>query len=267
MSKAEHDLVQTTGQHNFSNHTISMSISHLIFGKVRSYGIEFGCWHWRWRLVEKIVCSVYWQQSLWASRRAISFTETRLFPAGCVFATLNHYQTKRKQWRVFLNLKLLILIELVKYFPYWSDSSQHWQQSHFYIIDKGAYHNKATRISKCYKKGSWFGLTKALLAEGDAFSPPLPHIAALLLRKVMRAQRQRELQEKTTSWTINTSQLSHFMSIAIMSIVFLIFFKTKQKQKTKHDNYMSGLTGVFDHGVFSQHTLVLQRLRLQRLGN
>lgn len=124
--------------------------------------------------------------------------------------------------RVLLNLKLLILIvELVKYFPYWSDSSQHWQQSHFYI-DKGTYHNKATRISKCYKKGSWFGLTKALLAEGDAFFPPLPHIAALLLRKVMRAQRQRELQEKTTSWTINTSSLSHFMSIAIMSIVFLL---------------------------------------------
>lgn len=125
----------------------------------------------------------------------------------CVFATPNHYQTKRKQQReFFLNLKLLILIvQLVNYFPYWSESGQQWQQSHFYIIDIGTYHNNDTRVSKCYKKGLCFGLTKALLAEGDAFFPPLPYIAALLLRKVMRAQRQRELQEKITSWTKNTN--------------------------------------------------------------
>lgn len=43
-------------------------IPYLIFGKVWSYGIEFGCWQGRWRLVEKIVCPIYWQQSLWVSK-------------------------------------------------------------------------------------------------------------------------------------------------------------------------------------------------------
>lgn len=48
-----------------------------------------------------------------------------------------------------------------------------------------------------------FGLTKALLAEGDASFPFAGHChislrRALLLRKVMLAQRKRELQEEIT---------------------------------------------------------------------
>lgn len=58
------------------------------------------------------------------------------------------------------------------------------------------------------KKGLCFGLTKALLAEGDASFPfaGLCHKSLRrthLLRKVMLAQRQRELQEETTSRTIH----------------------------------------------------------------
>lgn len=60
------------------------------------------------------------------------------------------------------------------------------------------------------KKGLCFGLTKALLAEGDASFPFAGHCQislrrTLLLRKVMLAQRQRELQEEITSRTINMS--------------------------------------------------------------
>lgn len=74
----------------------------------------------------------------------------------------------------------------------------------FTLSTKGTYHNKDTRICKCYKKGLCFGLTKALLAEGDASFPFAGHChislrGTLLLRKVMLAQKQRELQEESTS--------------------------------------------------------------------
>lgn len=143
----------------------------------------------------------------------------------CVFATSEPLSNQKETVkRVFLNLKILILwVELLNDFPYWSDSGQQQQQSHFYIIDKGTYHNKDTRISKCYKKGLCFGLTKVLLAEGDASFPFAGHChislrRTLLLRKVMLAQRQRELQEEITSWTLNMSSISRSISIATMSI-------------------------------------------------
>lgn len=72
----------------------------------------------------------------------------------CVFATSEPLSNQKETVkRVFLNLKILILwVELLNDFPYWSDSGQQQQQSHFYSIDQGAYHNKDTRIGKGYKK-------------------------------------------------------------------------------------------------------------------
>lgn len=43
--------------------------TYLIFGKVRPYGIDFGSWHWWWWLVEKIICPINWQQSLWRPKQ------------------------------------------------------------------------------------------------------------------------------------------------------------------------------------------------------
>lgn len=70
----------------------------------------------------------------------------------CVFATSEPLSNQKETVkRVFLNLKILKLwVELINDFPYWSDSGQQQQQSHFYIIDQGTYRN--TRISKSYKK-------------------------------------------------------------------------------------------------------------------
>lgn len=79
--------------------------SYLIFGKVRPYGIEFGGWQWRWRLVEKIVCPFYWQQSLWVSKQTVLVS---LRPGGAAAVAdcltvhllqLSHYQTKRNYRR------------------------------------------------------------------------------------------------------------------------------------------------------------------------
>lgn len=129
----------------------------------------------------------------------------------CVFATSEPLSNQKETVkRVFLNLKILIWVELINAFPYWSDSGQQQQQSHFYIIDQGTYHNKDTHFQMLPKKGLYFGLTKALLAEGDASFPFAGHChislrRTPLLRKVMLAQRQRELQEEITSWTINMS--------------------------------------------------------------
>lgn len=91
-----HAVTGEEKQHMDGNQTSS----YLIFGKVWSYGIEFRCWHWRWRLVEKIVCPIYWQQSLWASRETGSVSLTpgavRFWSlASLDLLQLSHYQTKR----------------------------------------------------------------------------------------------------------------------------------------------------------------------------
>lgn len=79
----------------------SAQTSYLILGKVWPYGIDFGGWHWGWRLVEKIVCPIYWQQSLLGIKRnRFSFTENRRRAALAECLTvhllrLSHCQTRR----------------------------------------------------------------------------------------------------------------------------------------------------------------------------
>lgn len=191
-----------------------MSTSHLILGKVRSYGIEFGCRHWRRRLVEQIVCSIYWQQSLWAPRRKVSLTGTGHALFGwqphCAFATSEPLSNQKETVRRVSEFKdhsttsraaqwLSLLIWQ------WTTTA-----TTSFLHERGAYHHRDTGISKGYKKARRFGLTKAVLAEGDASFPFAGHChislrRTLLLRKVMRAQSQRELQEESTGWTINMS--------------------------------------------------------------
>lgn len=66
-------------------------VSYLIFGKVRPYSVDFGSGQWRWRLVEQIVCSVYWQQPLWVTKERVQFhwVQAMVFRwlSHCVFAT------------------------------------------------------------------------------------------------------------------------------------------------------------------------------------
>lgn len=77
-------------------------------------------------------------------------------------------------------------------------------------------------------QGWYFGLTKVLLAEGDAPFPFVGHCSislrrTLLLRKTMMlAQRDRENSRKKNSDKINVSKLSHSISVAIMNLAIWV---------------------------------------------
>lgn len=122
-------------------------IPYLIFGKVWSYWIEFGCWQGRWRLVEKIVCPIYWQQSLWVSKEIGSVSLGTggmllwLTASVCScynWATIKPKGTTRESkvlWneRYYKKLNIKIIIKN-KRSPYWSDSGQQQQRAHLFLF-------------------------------------------------------------------------------------------------------------------------------------
>lgn len=106
------------------------------------------------------------------------------------------------------------------------------------------------------KKGSRFGLTKVLLAEGDAPFPFVRHRntslrRTLLLRKIMMlAQKDREnsKQQKTQNGELNDCQLSHSTAFWLPLGVWA-------------GNTTLDWTDVFNHGVLSSRTCLRSRWR------
>lgn len=129
----------------------------------------------------------------------------------------------------------------------------------FLIFAKETQHQLQTDIckhNKKKKKGSRFGLTKVLLAEGDAPFPFVRHRntslrRTLLLRKIMMlAQKDREnsKQQKTQNGELNDCQLSHSTAFWLPLGVWA-------------GNNTLDWTDVFNHGVLSLRTCLRSRWR------